>query len=280
MRRLLPAAFAMAVLTAHAQAGEVAERPARIVSLNLCADELVLRLADRKNVASVTALSRDPDNSNVAGLAAQVAVNHGLAEEVIPLDPDLVVAGSHTTRTAVGLLRRAHFALVELAVPRSFAEVREQIRTVAGAVGEPERGERMITAMDDGLADFARAAPAVRRRALVLAPNSFAAGSGSLADEVITAAGLANVAPTLGVGAYGRVALELVVTARPDVLILDARRDGPPSWATELLRHPVLAGMPGDTRLVTLPSRLWSCAGPAIIEAVARLARVAGAPSQ
>jgi iron complex transport system substrate-binding protein len=54
-----------------------------MVSLNLCSDELVLRLANRENVASVTWLSRDPDSSNVADPAAQVPVNHGLAEAAI-----------------------------------------------------------------------------------------------------------------------------------------------------------------------------------------------------
>jgi iron complex transport system substrate-binding protein len=235
----------------------------------------VLRLADRDNIASVTWLSGDPDSSNVAALAAQVPVNHGLAEEVIALAPDLVVAGQHTGRSAVALLRRTGFPLIELAVPRSLDDVRGQIRMVAGAIGEPERGDRMIADMDDRLAAFARAAPATRRRALVLNPNSFTAGSGSLADKIIAAAGLDNLAPALGVDNYGRVPLEAVVTAHPDVLILDARRDGPPSWATDLLRHPVLAGLPGDTRMVVLPSRLWTCGGPAVIEAVARLAQAA-----
>jgi iron complex transport system substrate-binding protein len=271
----LACAIAAATVLLAAATAQAADKAKRIVSLNLCADELVLRLADRDNIASVTWLSRDPDNSNVASLAAQVPVNHGLAEEVIALDPDLVVAGLHTGRSAVALLRRTGFPLIELAVPRSLDEIREQIRTVAGAVGEPQRGERMVTEMDDRLAGFAQAAPAIRRRALVLNPNSFTAGSNSLADKIMAAAGLANLAPALGVGNYGRVPLETVVTARPDLLIIDARRDGPPSWATELLRHPVLAAL-GKTRLVVLPSRLWTCGGPAVVEAVARLAQVAG----
>jgi iron complex transport system substrate-binding protein len=275
MGRMLAAAIVLVAVAVVAHAGDAPAKPARIVSVNLCADELVLRLADRRNVASVTALSRDPDNSNVAELAAEVAVNHGLAEEVIRLDPDIVVAGSHTTRTAVALLRRAHFPLVELAVPRSFDEVREQVRTVARAVGETERGERMIADMDDKLEGLARAAPAIRRRALMLNPNGFTAGANSLVDKIITAAGLTNLAPSLGVGSYGRVPLESVVTSHPDVLIVNSQRDGPRSLATELLRHPVLARISGDARLVALPSRLWTCGGPAIIEAIARLARVA-----
>lgn len=276
MRFTLSVAVALAVLAAAG--AQAAEKPSRIVSLNLCADELVLRLADRRNIASVTWLSRNPDSSNVAELAADVAVNHGLGEEVIPLDPDIVVAGLHTARTAVALLRRAHFPLIELAVPRSLDEVREQIRTVAGAVGEPERGERMIADIDGKLSGMASTAPATRRRALVLNPNGFTAGSNSLVDKIITAAGLKNMAPALGVGNYGQVPLELVVTGRPDVLILNARRDGPPSLATELLQHPVLTKMSGETRLVVLPARLWTCGGPAVIEAIERLHRVALEP--
>jgi iron complex transport system substrate-binding protein len=276
MRFILPIAVLAALAATSLQA---AEKPRRIVSLNLCADELVLRLADRQNIASVTWLSRNPDNSNVADLAADVPLNHGLGEEVIPLDPDIVIAGLHTARTAVALLRRAHFPLVELAVPRSLEEVREQIRVVARAVGEPERGDRMIADMNRQLFDIAGAAPATRRRALVLNPNGFTAGASSLVDKIITAAGFANMAPALGVGNYGQVPLEAVVTGRPDVLILNARRDGPPSLATELLNHPILAKFSGETRLVVLPSRLWTCGGPAVIEAIERLHRVALEPS-
>src|SRR5258708_1788850 len=100
-------AVAVALMSANAvvHAADVPRKPARIVSLNMCADELVLRLAERQNVASVTWLSRDAENSNVAEAAAHVPVNHGLAEEVIPLNPDLVVAGAFTSRTAVVLLR-------------------------------------------------------------------------------------------------------------------------------------------------------------------------------
>ncbi|HEX2654158.1 MAG TPA: ABC transporter substrate-binding protein [Xanthobacteraceae bacterium] len=250
-------------------------KPRRIVSLNLCADELVLRLADRERIAAVTWLSRDPNNTNVVDLAADVPINHGLAEEIVPLDPDLVIAGTHTTRTAVALLKRAGFPLIELGVPRTLDEVRVQIRTVANAVGEPERGERLIADMDIRLAALPRVAPGKRLRALVLNPNGFTAGADSLVDKIITAAGLENLAPRLGVGNYGHVPLETVVTSRPDVLILNDRRDGPPSLATVLLQHPALAGLADHAVLAVLPARLWNCGGPGVIEAIERLSRIA-----
>ncbi|MEW8692284.1 MAG: hypothetical protein AB2535_14510, partial [Candidatus Thiodiazotropha endolucinida] len=47
-----------------------AEPPRRVVSVNLCSDQLLLMLADPQQVASVSYLSRDPDSSFVADAAA------------------------------------------------------------------------------------------------------------------------------------------------------------------------------------------------------------------
>ncbi len=267
--------FAGLVTAARHAAAETAtaeppRRPSRIVSLNLCADELVLRLADRADIAAVSYLSRDADSSNVVALATQVPVNHGLAEEIIGLAPDLVVASVYSARTTVAMLRRAHLPLIELGGARSLDEVRQQVRRVAQAVGWPERGEQVIAAMDRRLAAVARSARPVR--ALVLNPNGFTSGSGSLLDEILAAAGLINVAAELGAGAYEEIPLERVVTSRPDLLILDARRDGPASWATALLSHPVLGKLAGHPPAITLPSRLWACGGPEVVDAVERLA--------
>jgi iron complex transport system substrate-binding protein len=52
------------------QSGDT-HKPTRILSINLCADELVLRLAEIKNVVSVSYLTLGRD-SNVIDLARQI----------------------------------------------------------------------------------------------------------------------------------------------------------------------------------------------------------------
>src|ERR1700733_14105217 len=116
---LLVAIAIMGIPTAPLNA---AGMPKRIVSLNLCTDELVLRLADHSNIASVTWLSKDPISANAVDLAADVPVNHGLAEEVIPLDPDLIVAGTFTARTAVAMLKQTGFPVTEFGGARNVAD--------------------------------------------------------------------------------------------------------------------------------------------------------------
>jgi iron complex transport system substrate-binding protein len=109
----------------------------------------------------------------------------------------------------------------------------------------------------------------------VLNPSGFTVGRGSVIDEVITRAGLENAAVRLGIGEYGQVPLEIITMNPVDVLIVSSNRDGPPAMATEILRHPVLSRLSNRTRVVVIPDRLWNCSGPALVEAVERLTRVA-----
>jgi iron complex transport system substrate-binding protein len=274
-RRLLWSLAAALAAVVHLGATDSGQKPRRVVSLNLCVDELLLRLADSRNVASVTWLARDPANSNVADLAAEIPVNHGLAEEIIPLNPDLVIAGIYTARPAVALLKRTGTPLVEVGVPKNLAEVRQQIRDIAALIGEREKGESVIAAMDAGLAAVPAAPSSSRPRAIVLNPNGATVGKGTLVDEIMTRAGLTNVAAELAIDNYGQIPLEAVVASGVDVLIVSASRDGPPALATEILRHPVLSALSGRTRVVVMPGRLWNCGGPAVVEAIERLRRVA-----
>lgn len=243
----------------------------RVASLNLCADELVLRLADKADVASVTWLARDPRGSNVADLAREVNINRGLAEEVAAEKPDLVLTGAFTTRITAAMLRRLGLPVMELGVPQTLDEAYAQIGSVAERLGVPERGRAMVARMKRAFADLPPT-PAHRPTAIVLRPNGFTAGRGSLADEILAAAGFDNLAARLSPDRLGQLTLEEIVAAEPDMLVINVSEDAPPSLADELLHHPALARYAAEGRLVSLPPRLWACAGPELAEAAQRLA--------
>lgn len=257
-----------------------AAKPQRIVSLNMCTDELVLRLADRSAIASVTWLSQDPRNANMAALARMIPANHGLVEQVLALKPDLVVAGAYTTRSTVGLLKRVGAEVKEFGAPRNLAEMRAQITAMADLVGEPERGAALIATIDARLTQLAQRQSGRRLKALVLRPNGFTVGRGSLVDEILTQAGFVNLAADLGIDSYGQIALETVALGGADILVLNGTPDGPPSLAHEVLNHPVLAKLGGRLKLVALPSKLWTCAGPAVVDAIELLMDAVDRPEE
>jgi iron complex transport system substrate-binding protein len=246
-------------------------KPQHVVSINMCTDELLLRLAEPDHIASVTWLSQNPREANMAGEAAHYPPNHGLAEEALSFKPDLVLAGAFTTRTTIALLKRTGMRVVEFGVPRTLNEVRQQVRDVADVLGEKEKGEALITEMDARLEEIASQVHGKKLRAIVLRPNGFTVGRGSLIDDIMERAGLDNLADRLGIDTYLQIPLEAVVVQEADVLILNGESGGLPSLATEALHHPIIAGLSQRLKLVSMPSRLWTCAGPSVIDAIALL---------
>ena len=272
----IKARCAVAIFWLIGFAGVAHAAPLRIVSLNLCADELVLRLAAPGTVQSVTWLARDRSLSNVAELAHAVSVNRGLAEDVVPLAPDLVIAGAYTTRTAVALLRRLKIPVLELDVPRNVDEALEQITTVAAAIGMPANGAQLVDEIRNRFADLdVPPAKGALPIAAIYQPNGLTIGHGSLVNDLLGRAGLRNLAVERRIDNYGVLPLEWLLLAKPDLLIVNAGEDRGRAMAYEVLSHPALISRYHGHRVVSVPSAWWSCPGPRLVDAVQRLQQAA-----
>ncbi|MGP1395093.1 MAG: ABC transporter substrate-binding protein [Inquilinaceae bacterium] len=252
--------------------GAAADTARRVVSLNLCTDQLLVLLADRSAVASVSFVAADPSLSYVADRTAGLALNHGNTEEILPLDPDLVLAGTFTARPAVALLKARGLTIVDVGLAESFDAIRAQTRSVARALGVPERGEALLTAMDARLAATADTAAGPRPSAVLYQANGFTAGAGTLPDAVLNAAGFRNVAADAGLTGYGFLSLERLIAADPDVLVMEDAGAEAPSLAHALLRHPALRDLGAARRPAAIPAGTLACGGPFTAEAVTALA--------
>jgi iron complex transport system substrate-binding protein len=234
--------------------------PRRIVSLNLCTDEILLDLVPPDRIAAVSHLATDPLVSAVADRALSLPSTRGEAESVLALDPDLILAGTWTTPATLDLLERIGRRVVRVPSTNDIDGIRHAIRQVAGAVGEVEKGEGLISSLEEDL-EAARAGHHAERppSALVYQVNGLSEGPGSLADALIRAAGLANHAEALGLGAGGALPLEVLAASPPDLVILSGPADEYRTVLAENLRHPALAAVLATHASVTVPWRLWLC---------------------
>jgi iron complex transport system substrate-binding protein len=267
MRAGAIAGFLAAALVA---ASPALAKPARIVSLNLCGDQYVVRLAERSRIVSLSRLATDPEMSAVAAEAAGIPRNFGRAEDVLALAPDLVVAGTYRTGATVALIRRLGIPVLEIGIAETVEAVAAETRRVAAALGETEKGEAWIAEME---AELARPRPSrVRPRAAFWDDNGFSLGRGTLMDELMARAGLANVAAEDGLVGYGRLPLERLVLSRPDMLLVSGSAEGRPSRAREILGHPALKAVMAGRARVEVPAPLTACATPDIGRVVPLLA--------
>ncbi|MBI1180469.1 MAG: ABC transporter substrate-binding protein [Alphaproteobacteria bacterium] len=250
--------------------------PARIVSMGLCTDQLVMLLADPDDIVSVHWVTQDADDSAMASRAARYVANHGLAEEVLELRPSLVFAEATNSPLAIAMLQRQGIRVVTVPVANTFDGVRRNIRLVAKALGRKAEGEAAVASFDAALARTRNALKGLHMRALVYGANGFSAGVPSLFNDVLEHVGLTNIAGRPGMAGWVSMSVEDVLRAQPDLLVLGEYRPGAPSEANLVLEHPALQSLRRTRPVVQVPTNLWNCGTPFVAQAAAELVERVG----
>lgn len=260
----------IAVLAAlFAGAAGADEAPGRVVSINLCTDQLAMMLAAPGQLVSVSYLARDPRSSAMAKEAEAFPANSGRAEEIYLLEPDLVLGGTWTTPATVSMLRRLGIRVELLPPANTFEETARQIREIGRMLGRAEEGEAMAQAFEARL-DALPPAPAHPPRVALYAANGLTSGRGSLADEIIRHAGFENVADAIDLPATGRLALEQLILAEPDLVVTSRTYPGQ-SQSEAILDHPALASYRARTVAGAITDADWVCGLPQTLDAVERM---------
>ncbi len=249
-------------------------RPSRIVSLELCADQMLVELVERERIAAVTHLAADPAVSAAPEKAKGLPITHGAAEDVLRYDPDLILAGPFGVAPTVNLLKRLKRNVVVVPLVSDLAGVRAAVRTIAAAVGEPGKGEAIVAAFDARLAGLQPVAADARPTALIYQVGGSVSGPGSLAEAVLTAAGFRNMAAEYRLTRAGQVPLELLAARPPDLIVLSSTAEEYRTAAADNLRHPVLRRLLHRHASVDLPWQVWLCGTPSIAQAAEKLAAV------
>ncbi|MGD0141812.1 MAG: ABC transporter substrate-binding protein [Rhizomicrobium sp.] len=273
--RLTHGIHASALMAAFLSVQPANAAPQRIVSTFLCTDEYVFRLVPRARIAALSFLAADthPIVSTIRDQVKGIPLTRGSAEEVMSLNPDLVVMYRGTNPRLKAQLMESHIPFVEVAWANSLADVRAVTRDLGASLGAPQRAAELIAKMDEELADASSIAPRPAVRTLVYEPNGYA-NSGGLSDDIMHAAGLIDVASQMGQTRLGTIPVEAVVAAPPELLVLNAERDGAPSRGDLILRHPALRALPRSTMVAGAILTPLLCPGPWSVDAAAPLARL------
>lgn len=240
--------------------------PQRVVSMNLCSDQLAMMLAAPGQLISVSSLSQDPRLSPMAEQAAAYVPNTGRAEEIYLMRPDLVIAGAYTPPATVSMLRRLGLRVETPPPAEDFAAIRADITRMGDWLGRPDAARKLLARFDADLA--AARSPSRRGRAALYYANGFTSGAGTLAGAILEAGGYANIAADYGITATTPLPMELLVMADPDRLITGAKWPGQ-SQGEAILDHPALAAAtPAKTQVTDLN---WTCGTPFVTRAIRSL---------
>lgn len=270
-RRLGQSLAGIAALLALATTA-MAEPPARIASINMCTDQLLVDLARPDQIVGLSPFAHDGWRSWAAARARAYPALSGTAEEIIVLKPDLVLAGRFTRQATRAFIRERGIAMEEFDVVRTVADARRQILRVAAIVGAEAAGEARAAALDTAMERLRAAAKGQPLRILPLARRGWVAGQDSVITDLLRTAGLVNVAGEAGLRGGGFLSVEEIVMLRPDAILINRDADRAEDQGQAMLVHPAIADRFPAERRIVLPEALTVCGGPMLVEAIDRLA--------
>lgn len=244
----------------------------RIVSLDFCADQYVLKLADRDQI-----LALSPDATREFSFMREEAFGlptvRSLAEDVLILKPDLVVrsygggpnAGEFFQRAGIPVLQVGWATTIDGEGAGTIAGI---ISHMADGLGHPDRGQELVS-------DFSQRLEQIKARsesksALYMTLTGVTTGGDTMVHEVLLAAGLTNYSKKPG---WHSLPLERLAYDRPDMVaaaFYDAKTNHRDRWSAA--RHPIARRELAQAEVVKLESAWLACGGWFYVEAIEALA--------
>ncbi|WP_395623913.1 hypothetical protein [Sphingomonas daechungensis] len=231
-----------------------------VASLNLCTDEYLLLLAKPSEIASVSFLSQDPQESPLWKLAQGHHANRGSLEDVLAKRPAVVLSMGGGGRASSLIASRLGIRAVDLRPVSKLEDVSWNLRAVADAIGDPGRARAWLKRLD-----YVRSTARSRQvDAIWIGGGGQTIAIPSVGADWMRLAGLKQ-RPLQG----DRVSLETILVRPPAVLVKSRYRSGQFSRGAAWLSHPIVRN--AKSRRVEVDGRAWTCMGPLVIPEIERL---------
>jgi len=266
-------AFPRTVIDDEGTSVEIASEPRRIVSLTPAATEIVFELGAGEHMVGGT----DSDNypPEAAALPDVVQGVTVLTEQVVDLEPDLVLAGGNNFTPPAEVQRLRDLGIAVLVVyPETVDQVTDDITLVGTAIGRDQSAADIVGAMSariDGVVDAVEGLAQPRTfYEIGYGPDIYGPAPDSFIEDMVNLAG--GDAIVTDDPAVFSIPLEQLVSRDPEVIVLGDAAYGTcpdgvatrPGWSrmSAVVKRRV---WPVDDTIVTRP-------GPRLGEGLAALA--------
>ncbi|MEP3890069.1 MAG: ABC transporter substrate-binding protein [Hellea sp.] len=239
-----------------------AATPPTIASTSLCGDSYLLALAP-DHISALSWQSRSPLSRANRDQRALPQIWDD-PEVLISNDADIILFGSGEGKTAGSL----DASIVKLTWGEDFAALQSNAGLITAALGISSDMVTEWTARIDAL-KIRAGDRSSKPKILYLSRSGGSAGSGTLVDAAITAAGGVNIVEAAG---WFTPDPEQIIAYEPDLIITSYFKNGYESVQSTAIRNKTVQRFIERHPSVEIDGKLWPCAGPGLVEAAELIA--------
>lgn len=261
---------AFATLSCSPERAEIEQRnrSPRVVSLDYCADQFVLKFVEPDAIAALSTDAEKPF-SYLRDQAGSFGKARPRAEDILLLKPDIAVrtygGGANITR----FLQEAGVAVIQIPYASSLNEVKSAIISTAQALGARDKGAAVAAQMDQRL-EAIGGSIGPPPTLLYATSKGAAAGPGTLVDELINAAGYRNFLDEPG---WRSLPLEALAYDQPDLIataFFDTNDLITDQWTPS--RHVAFRRALSKADVIDIPGAVTACNAWFLVDAVEAMA--------
>ena len=231
-----------------------AHKPQRILTVSAGTDELMLGLVEPERMAAINESLADREHTNIPWVCDRIPTvipRSPSVEQIAALRPDLVVVTPWMPRENIDAIRELNVPVLVCKSAATMEDIHDNIRLYAAAVGETERGEKLIGMMEEKLAEIRAKVAAVPEEkkhksiALISIMVNYG-GAGCTFDELCRYTDSINAKAAAGNRMGQEMTKEQLVAANPDYLFFPSYEDGATNeenYGRQYLEDPSLAQM-------------------------------------
>jgi len=253
----------------HSGRDKQAAEPISIVSMDYCADQYVLALADKSQIVGLSA-----DATSVYSFfrdrASGIPKLRGSTEEILARMPTLVVRQWRGSPKVDALLERAGIRVIALPFANSPDQALQSLIDFGGQIGRSEEAYAFAGKRKELRAKLL-ATPASKSQALYVTPSGYTAGTNTSVNAIIIAAGLQTMAHDYGLSGWRPLPLEIIAGAKPDLIITSFFELPGPTSRWSLSQSPLVNELLNGLPVIELPASMQSCNGLFDIDAAAHI---------
>ena len=224
------------------------ERPPSMVhSLSLGHTEILAALMDFSRVSAVYSFFTDPEQSNISDLSKSHNLIGFDPEEVVALDPEIVIASRFTDADNVALLKDAGISVARASLENSAVGNAPNILLIGYMIGAEKQALSLVDEIESRMkvvGDLLNGNDRPRVLSISKFTSIFVAGSDSTEGGIIEQAGGINAAADSGIEGHQQITIEGIAAINPDVIVIPQPIEGANAFIDELKSSTALSEVP------------------------------------
>lgn len=265
-------------------------KPKKVLADSQSLDTMILGIVPGDHLAACSLSSKDPAISYVAeetkNIRKTIPLSAGISmEDLTALNPDLIICSTYSRPEQVKLCKDMGFPVVIVKGPANVGEVESSVRLIAAALGEKDRGEKVVDQMEEKLAHIDQVLNDLhkpRPTALLISQMTSYGGPGSMYHDLLTRAHIDNAMAKMGVANGQLMSPEKMVESDPDFLFVSKDRSsdetGAGRYRDGVLGSPAIQGIRAYQHIIPLDDRYIYASTQNCVYAVEAMANAAYGP--